>query len=459
VRLRAPSLTGVVVLVLAVWALGIGFIPLFDNSFLTHLATGRLLLDEGIPRHDPYSFTAAGEPWVVQSWLASLLYGVVDEIGGGNGLQMMRAVLTVSLALLTFRLTRPADQLLARLGVAALVLAVGSGYWSPRPLLIGLVLVSVLLVAAEGGLDPRWAIPVMWVWVNVHGSFPFGLVALVLLALGRRIDGGRPTVELRVLQWAVAGTALAALNPLGPKLLTFPLYMLGRTDTLQFIVEWRSPDFSQAWERVFLLQVLVAIAALVRRPSWRAALPLMVFVGAALTASRNIPVASLVMVPGMAYGLSGLGSLRGDRRSPAVTMAAAVVAIVGVLVVAGGLNGRAFDLDSYPQRPLAWMEDEGLLAADARLVAPDYVGNYRELVAGTDARVFIDDRVDMYPAALVEDYRTLYRGEPDWNRVLGRHRVTAVLWQRDTPLAALLRASAAWRLVYADDDWVVAVPA
>ncbi|MGH2684355.1 MAG: hypothetical protein ACRDJP_02680, partial [Actinomycetota bacterium] len=85
-RLRTPTLTGVVVLVLVVWAIGIGFFPLFDNSFLTHLATGRMIVDDwAIPRHDPFSFTASGEPWVVQSWLASVLYGAFEELWGGHG--------------------------------------------------------------------------------------------------------------------------------------------------------------------------------------------------------------------------------------------------------------------------------------------------------------------------------------------------------------------------------------
>ena len=40
--------------------------------------------------------------------------------------------------------------------------------------MIGLVLLAVTLIAAEGGLDPRWLVPVMYIWVNSHGSFPLG---------------------------------------------------------------------------------------------------------------------------------------------------------------------------------------------------------------------------------------------------------------------------------------------
>ncbi len=77
---RWPPVTSFVLGVgFAVWGLSIGIDQISDNSFFTHLATGRLILSSGIPHHDVYSFTAAGDPWVVQSWLASVLYGWIDS--------------------------------------------------------------------------------------------------------------------------------------------------------------------------------------------------------------------------------------------------------------------------------------------------------------------------------------------------------------------------------------------
>lgn len=56
----------------ALWGLAIGLRPLSDNSALTHLATGRLIIEGwSIPRRDPFSFTASEHPWTVSSWLAS----------------------------------------------------------------------------------------------------------------------------------------------------------------------------------------------------------------------------------------------------------------------------------------------------------------------------------------------------------------------------------------------------
>ena len=94
----------------------IGLGPLNDNSFLTHLATGRLMwTTHHIPHSDPYSFTAAGRSWVVQSWLASLCYGAADHWWGAAGVLLFVGLCAAIVAGLVWALTRPAGSLVGRL--------------------------------------------------------------------------------------------------------------------------------------------------------------------------------------------------------------------------------------------------------------------------------------------------------------------------------------------------------
>jgi hypothetical protein len=453
-----PSLRAVFGAAFAVWGLSVASRDLADNSFFTHLATGRLMLDQGaVPSVDPYSFTADGTPWVVQSWLASLLYGLVDRTAGGTGLRLLAGVLGAVIGLVVWRLTRPGLTLVSRLAAGCFPLILAGFVWSPRPFLFGLAGLSLTLLAAEGGLDPRWLVPLSWVWVNAHGSFPLGLVLLVLLAWGARLDGGDGRRELRCLGWAAAGMALGAVNPVGPKMLAFPVELLAKAETLSKIIEWQSPNFSQGWTRVFLVQVVVAVVVLVRRPSWRAALPLVVFTAAALLGLRNISLASIVLVPGMARGLAGLGSITGRERGPVAVVGLAAAAVGAVLVVARVLSGPAYELSTFPVDAVAWMEGRGLVAQpDVNTASQDSTGNYLELLHGPDARVFFDDRVDMFPKAVVDDYLLVHTGAPGWEAVLDRNDVDVVLWSRKAPVAQLLATSTAWRVGYQDDEFVVA---
>ena len=86
--------------------MSIGGRRLGDNSFLTHLATGRETLDNGFVREDVFTWTSAGEPVVVQSWLASTAYAIVDEVGGLSAIRALMAVTAGALAVLCWILTQ-----------------------------------------------------------------------------------------------------------------------------------------------------------------------------------------------------------------------------------------------------------------------------------------------------------------------------------------------------------------
>jgi hypothetical protein len=442
---------------LVVWAAAIGFRSLDDNSLLTHLATGRLIVDDGsVPTADPYSWSAAGEPWVVQSWLASTLYGTAERLAGTTAVRLVIGLQIVGLALLVWRLSRPAVSLLPRLGVAALALAVGSVGWSERPLLIGLLCFGAALLAAERGLNPRWLVPIGWVWVNSHGSFPLGLLVLGALAVGSRLDGERRPHELSVLFWLAVGMLLGAVNPLGPVLLAFPVKLLANSDALRSVTEWRAPGFRDLWDRVFLVQMALGWLALVRRPSWRSGLAVVVASALALIALRNIMIASLVLVPVLARGFGDLGTLRTDVRPRLGLAAAGAVAALAVLVGVTLLGRADVRYDPYPVRALAWMRGHGDFELDdARLVSEDIVGNFLTAVDGPRARVFYDDRFDMYPDDVTDDYLELFDGSSEATSVLERRDADLVLWRRTRPLPQVLAGSPNWQTVYVDDSWAL----
>jgi hypothetical protein len=369
------------------------------------------------------------------------------------------AILTTTLGVLVWTLTRPAHSLLARLLIVMPVIVVGvDAGWVERPLLFGLIALAIVLLAAEGRVDPRWLVPTMWVWVNTHGSFPLGLVALAVLALGRHLDGRSPGVELRALKWAGIGTALAAINPLGPRLLVFPIELLRRHDVLSSVLEWQSPKFDRFGQWAFLVEVALAIVMVARRPAWRTVLPLAVFTAAALMGSRNIVVASLVLIPGLCVSMEGLGTLSGDERKPIFRPVLVATAAVGLIAVAVAASGPVYNFNGYPVAAVTWAERNNVFGDGARVVAPDFAGNYVEGRYGTRFKVFMDDRYDVFPAQVVEDFGDLKDGTPDWDEILRRYDATAVLWPTADPLAPLLAQSPGWRVVYSDQEFLIAQP-
>lgn len=459
---RNPTTEAAVLLVLVVVAVRIGLSPLHDNSFLTHLATGRIILDTGaVPHHDPYSWSAYGHAWTVQSWGASLIYATAERVVGLVGIRIIDTVCTVSLVLILWRLTKAVDGLVGRLLIGVLVVAMGTGLWVERPLLFGAVFLGLTLLAAEDELDPRWLVPVMWVWVNVHGSFPFGLAILVLLGFGRWLDERkRPVVELRALGWATLGTLLGGIGPVGPKILLFPLELLGKREAFSQVQEWQPMSWSFGVDTFFGAQlVIVALIIVFRDRRWRSFIPAVIFGAAAVTSSRNILQASIVLTPIMAHGLRGLGSIDGRKRpsiARPITMALSLVIVFSAVV---GLQGPDTALDPYPEKAAAFMRSEGLLDTKTRVMTRDFVGNYLEYRYGPDqVRVFIDDRVDMYPMPVIRQYFHFLSGGSRYQETLDQIRATAVLWDRKSGFARWIERSDRWKVVYRDQKWVVAVP-
>jgi hypothetical protein len=182
--------------------------------------------------------------------------------------------------------------------------------------------------------------------------------------------------------------------------------------------------------------------------------PAALFAAMAMVSMRNIPVASLVLIPVLARSLPTISATRSDRprRTGAVAMAALV--LLGAGATAKIMGRPAYDLSAYPVAELAWMRGHGLLGQ--RVATPDFVGNYRTWTEGGHGEVFIDDRYDMYPRSVDVGEFTLFQGEPGWDAVLDRYRIGAVLWPRRTPLAQIISRDSRWKIEYETTGWVVA---
>jgi len=454
---RTPRVSTVVGATFVIWATVVGLERLHDNSFLTHVATGRLILTHGVPTTDPYTFTARGRPWVVESWLASVVYRGLENLAGGHGLMVLHAVLCAMLAALGWMLTRPARQLGGRILAICALLAVGTGYWSSRPLLIALVLFAVLVVMVETDKGPPWVlIGLMWVWLNVHGSWPLGLAYLVIRMVGRRIDGAEQGRLPRMLGLGAIGAVLGVANPIGLRLFAYPLTVITHHQAFAHIVEWQTPSFSDPVNVAFLVEVLLAVVLLVaRRGTVEDVLVVALFGAAALLASRNVPVGALVITPVLARGLAGMGTIDGARRGFVPTVGLVALIGLGVALTAGAMGRPAYNLSLYPVREVSWLEQHHLVPG--RVATTDYVGNYLEFRFGTRADAFIDDRADVFPPGVEKDYGVLLSGSEGWQEVLARYRFDVVLWPRTEALASLISEDPGWKVQMTDRHWVVAV--
>jgi len=227
------------------------------------------------------------------------------------------------------------------------------------------------------------------------------------------------------------------------------------------VVEWRSPNFQSPDGIYALLLISLALVILFRaRLKWADILPAVAFLALGLFSLRFIAPAAVVLAPVLGRAMRPAHSPAPRAPDPALDqLNRLIAAALALLVVVFGfvsLRGTGLDLSTYPTRAEAWMAARGYFdPARHRVAEQDVVGCYLILLRGSAGRVFIDDRVDMYPVSVSNDYDTLLHGLPGAADVLQRYDIDTVLWDRHLPLKDLLLAHGGWQVQYQDKTWVV----
>jgi hypothetical protein len=471
-RWRPPGLDFLFTAVFALFGFGVGIERLSDNSFFIHLQTGRLILEHGIPREDVYSFTAAGTDFVAQSWLAELLYGLLDRAFGPFGIRLLGAVVGTAITVLAFRLALRLSR--ERVRAALLTVPALCGLyvlWSERPLLMGILFFMILLWIVEVpdcwvGRRPLITLPALfWLWANVHGTFALGFAYLALHLIGQWVDGARPWCgrERKLLTGAAIAGAATFVNPYGPRLVFFPIHLLQRGDILRHVIEWASPNFHNIRGQAFLIWVAVFVVVAARssnRLSRRDLIVTVPFLCLALWALRNVAIAPLVGLPVVARAIAAAPDVAEQKRASETRSAVAWGLAAVLLVIAVGLFARAaaepdFVTVSYPVKAMNAVEREGLIGK--RLLMDDGDAAYAVLGWYPRQKVFIDDRYDMYPESVIYDFFELSGSGRRSERILDKYDVEVVVWDRDAPLVQRMELSGDWTRLHRDSSWVALV--
>ncbi|HEU5090108.1 MAG TPA: hypothetical protein VFT99_21785, partial [Roseiflexaceae bacterium] len=281
--------------------------PIPPHDFWWHLATGRLMVQQGhIPAVDTFSFTRAGEPFFNQSWLAQLLmYGLFSA--GGLPLVLIAQALVVVVAyglLLRLCILRTGR---TRLSVALLLLTtmpLSFDNWTVRPQTYAFPLfVAMLTILTEFRLkrsNRLWLLPVlMAAWVNIHGSFVLGIALIGITFVGEWLQAFRPepgsrrspVVSRRFVLWGIGAGLATLLNPTGIGVLGYVRNLLGSSQVTNLVTEWAPPTTRDIGGIIFFLFVIITVLAMVygrRRPGLTDLLLFLAFFWLALGAVRNI---------------------------------------------------------------------------------------------------------------------------------------------------------------------------
>jgi hypothetical protein len=454
--------------------------PVFTNDVFWHVATGRHLFEHGLARQpDPFSFTAAGQPWFLHEWLTQVLFAAVHGLGGLTALRLLTAAFAAALVVGVARIGR--RELRGRLGAALAVLmflATAHARIQTRPTLLTM-LALVLLLGRLMQTEREWrkrdaafAIGLFLVWVNAHSVALIAIPLFGTFAIGRALDhwlSNRGVTNLRtfgdgegrrLIATLVGMTGASFVTPAGPDLWGFAWQ--DKRDVMQYVSdEWEPfallPSLADSlpiatWVGVMLtlatllgawLMTAVVLQAtsdrlrskLIPAPS-RALLGAALLVGALMAQRFHwLVLFPFVMLAAHFHDTATRLPLRDTTRAAltrgltAIGCGTLIVGAIGLTTVPrverANVFGKAVHADYWRQE----------LADFLRLPALDFLceagieGNvvchynsgglisYRGYPA---LRVSIDSRIDLYRRDLYLDYVAVRDGRPDQQAILDR---------------------------------------
>lgn len=463
-------------LTLALWAgaivyavlLVLGNRLLIDPDIHWQVTLGQWMVDHRtVPVTDTFSLTVQGQPWRSSQWLSLVAYSQAYAWWGWAGPVILASLATaVAFALLAWFLLRRRGEIPVLLVLpASLLIAYPHLFARPHVLALPVMVAwaGALLSSAERRESPPLLLVVlMALWVNIHGSFVFGLMLIGPIALDALVNA-EPAARLRLaLRWsAFAAAALVAcfITPYGWNSLLAARAILNLGEVLKILLEWNPADFSSpgALEVGTLTAFALALFAGVKLPFVRMAL----FVGLltmALAHVRNMEIFATLAPMVVAMPLAAqfhLGPGDPGRRLPRLHRFAAPGTIVFMLAMSvGAVAYRPYvtSVHTTPAAAIAILKEH-----KAARVFNDYdFGGY---LISQGIPPYIDGRAELYGEAFVMQHS---RARALWNpgeffELLKKHKIDATLLRRKTPGAKLLDHVSGWRKVYFDDLVVVHV--
>jgi hypothetical protein len=471
--MSARTLWAVLAVALPAFAAVLADINTIDLTY--HLRAGNEILSGGgIPTIDTWTYTANGMPWQDQQWGAQAILELAWRAGGWTGLVLLRMVVTgATFGAAFLAITRAGAAVRPAALVALISFAVASPTLGLRPQLIGTMLFAlVLLLLGERHRHPRlvWLVPILTIgWANIHGSFFFGPLAVGAAWLddvvAKRPDARRSLVLL-------IATGLATLvNPFGPWVWLYAIGLTTNAEVTERIQEWQPTSPRTVTGLAFFSSALAAAWLLIRRGSatrwpilaWLAGLLLIGAyairgvawwsIGAAVALAPLLPAARRAASPPAPAGTPAPAEPRVARQLNAL--------IAGLLILAAIILLPVFrPSDEFGPKGALRNAPPGVTTALLATLQPgDHVfnpqpwGSWFEWIAPAGL-VGVDSRIELFPAAVWDDYAAVVAGTSGWQAILDRDTVRIVVTSADqgAEFPDRLRASGTWTETWSGAD-------
>jgi hypothetical protein len=407
------------------------------------------------------TFTAAGARWYPQEWAFSTAVAWADARGLFPWIALLTALAATGAIVLTaYRSLRRGSSTIAITVAAACAGFAMLDSYGARAQVFGWLALSVLMLLLDME-DARLylAIPVVALWANLHASAAIAPVLVGAWTIGTWIEDRGWTPRVRRNLVVTAGCVLALCAT--PLLLGLPRYavLVMSGSFRSSIQEWQPSDLTDSALYAGVLPLIAiccyfGIAA--PRERWRDGMLFALTAPLAFLAGRHLPICALTIAPMAAQRLSTAfgkyARVNVVLEEPFSRIVLSSASVLGGIAIAIHLaHVPAISGVSLPKTAVA-----RLAAAPGahNLFCEDFSWCSLAL-QDRNVRGFLDGRCDPFPPRVWNEYETVSRVRPGWERVLLQSGTTAVLVKNGRPLAQALALQPQWRRFYSDPHFEI----
>lgn len=457
---------------------------LYGEDIWFHLATGRYVFDHRqIPVKDIFSFTAQGQTWINQGWLANLIFYLVFKVAGFLGLVLFFSFLSFFVFVVLYLILRALgveETLSLFLVFLASFIAIARFQARPEPGSYLLLMLTVFTLIKFGDKKRLLLfLPLIFlIWANWQAGFvPFGLYCL-LAFLSK--DLRKPIFSASVLSFLAIFfnpnkiLGVAYFFGVKPKYLMedftewgtiFRVFkekggVLASTDNAILVLGFLIllPIFA-ALAYFWLKETEFKLKDLFSERGFWLVFPLpFLFLPFYANRFASLGVIFMALAAGvLSLSFKGLPSFFSRREVKVLVFSLCFLSLVGRLFLYPPSLSAAQKANPYRDEVIKFIENSGIKGRMFNVLED---GGYF-IWAYPEKQVFMDGRLDIYTGTgIYDEYKKVYQFPPEegWQEVLEKYQIEFLLlpgWQEE-PMATI-RDSGIFDLVYWSDYLFVLV--
>lgn len=406
-----------------------------DPDFGWHIKMGSLILESGIPKTDPFSYTMSDFPFIDHEWLTGILILKVFSVFGIWGVSFLFSLL----ATVTLLINNPAKKRLFFLISFLLGALILNPIVGIKLQVLSWFLFAVLLKLLAQSKPSYYLIPFLsLIWVNLHGSFPL----LILTFLLFNLTSFYQIRKINALAWGMwfLSITLTLINPYGFRI-WFEVWSVITDSALKYSIQEWSPLLHTFDLGIYYSLIFVAFFVLKyfkKLTLFQVFLYLILFV-LSLSSRRHVPLLLVATLPFIAqcfvYLYIEVKRYRDgqDRLLKVfkfwVLLTCAILTLQSFLIITNLLKLKS---QNSPEKAIAFLKERKIVG---NVFAPYSWGGLL-IWQYPEKKVFVDGRMPSWrrenPSSgekwVFKTYLELVSGEQSPTEVFEKYQISTVIY-------------------------------